>query len=371
MTPPFSDPPARILTLRFRLLGDIILTTPALRLLRDRFPNATIDYVAEPELAEVVRGLPSIDDVLSYDRVRIKKSVMGGPGLAFTRSIRGRSYDVAIDLHGGPRSALQTLASGARLRIGYSGPHGTFCYNSRIQRRPPGDRLHSVLQQIRLLAPLDIHPGERIPCVEMAEPGGKARDRAAKLVERAQESGSAGIAAIHVPSVNPFRNWGVETIAAVARGIVGLGLQPVFVGGSDGESVHRQVVSRIGVPSVSLLAHTTPLELRAIIASSRVFVGVDSGPMHVAATTATPIVAVFGPNVPETSGPWSDRVTIIQEAVDCRPCDQRRCVYGDYRCFGRLDPDRIVGAVEHWMKADLPPRPRDLPARLYGNAVSG
>ncbi|MBI2841146.1 MAG: glycosyltransferase family 9 protein [Acidobacteria bacterium] len=371
MTRAFSDPSARILALRFRLLGDIILTTPALRLLRDRFPNATIDYVAEPEFDEVLRGLPSIDEVVRYDRARIKNSVMGAAGIAFARSLRGRSYDVAIDLHGGPRSALQTLASGAPLRIGYSGPHGVFCYNSRIPRRPPGGRIHSVLQQLRLLAPLGIHPGQRIPCVEMAEPGGEAHERAERLVARARESGCEGIAAIHVPSANPFRNWGVERIAGVARGVAALGLRPVFVGGADGESVYRQMVSRIGVQAVSLLAQTTPLELRAVVARSRVFIGVDSGPMHVAATTPTPIVAVFGPNVPETSGPWTDRATIVQEAVDCRPCDQSRCVYGDYRCFGRLDSDRIVGAVERWVKADLSPRPRDLPASLYGNAVSG
>lgn len=341
-------------------------------MLRQRFSNARIEYVVEPAYREAVQGLASIDETLLYDRNRIKQSAFGTESLAFMRELRRRRYDVAIDFHGGPRSGLITRASGAPLRVGYTGLHGSMFYNRRTNRSLAGRRIHSVLQQIRLLEAIGICPEGRIPAVEMAEPGPAALVAAAGLLDSARRAGFAGIATIHVPPSNPFRNWGADRIARVADALSRSGCQPMFVGGPDGEAVLRQIQQSLTVPFVSLLGGTTALELKAVIAASRVFVGVDSGPMHVAATTGTPIVAVFGPNVPEISGPWTSRATIVQESLPCRPCDQRRCVFGDFRCFGRIGGDRVADAALRWLATDLSaPPPADLPADLYATHVSG
>ncbi|NOT24798.1 MAG: hypothetical protein HOP16_01735 [Acidobacteria bacterium] len=96
-------------------------------------------------------------------------------------------------------------------------------------------------------------------------------------------------------------------------------------------------------------------ELRSLAARAAVYIGGDSGPLHVAATTSVPIVALFGPTLAERSMPWRDS-RLFAEAVDggplpCRPCHQRTCVPGDFRCLTRIDPGRVVAAAERALKA--------------------
>ncbi|MEW6368577.1 MAG: glycosyltransferase family 9 protein [Acidobacteriota bacterium] len=361
----------RFLLLRFRLLGDVILTTPACRMLRAKYPDAQIDYVVEPPHREVVDGLPCLDRVHLYDRVQIKRSFTGIEGLRFVRRMRREHYDASIDFHGGPRSGLVTRAIASRVRVGYTGPHGRLFYNRRISRRVPGARIHSVLQQMRLLEPFGIGIPAMVPRLEMAPPPPAALERARALVESAGAAGFDGLASVHVPPASPFRCWGTEKIVRVASHVAARGLRPVLLGGRDSLDVGSTVIAALGGSADSLFGETTLSELHAVIAASRVFVGVDSGPMHVAATTATPIVAVFGPNVPEVSGPWTDRATIVEESLDCRPCNQRRCRHGDFRCFGRVDAARVVDAVDRWLADPPPPPSSGIPRDLYARGAPG
>jgi ADP-heptose:LPS heptosyltransferase len=95
-------------------------------------------------------------------------------------------------------------------------------------------------------------------------------------------------------------------------------------------------------------------ELRALVARSRLFVGGDTGPLHIAATTATPVVALFGPTLPERSAPWRDpsyaTASVAVDGLPCRPCDQRVCVPGDFRCLTMLRPDAVLAAAEGLLK---------------------
>jgi ADP-heptose:LPS heptosyltransferase len=95
-------------------------------------------------------------------------------------------------------------------------------------------------------------------------------------------------------------------------------------------------------------------ELRALVGRSRLFIGGDSGPLHIAATTATPVVAIYGPTLPARSTPWRDPRYVAEsvevEGLACRPCDQRICAPGDYRCLTTLKPHDVVAAAERALK---------------------
>jgi ADP-heptose:LPS heptosyltransferase len=95
-------------------------------------------------------------------------------------------------------------------------------------------------------------------------------------------------------------------------------------------------------------------ELRALVARSRLFVGGDTGPLHIAATTATPVVGVFGPTLPERSSPWRDpahpTAAVAVAGLPCRPCDQHECVPGDFRCLTTLRPEEVLAAAERLLK---------------------
>jgi len=162
---------------------------------------------------------------------------------------------------------------------------------------------------------------------------------------------------MHVSAGNPFRRWPQE---AFADTLVDLARRDparrflVTSGPSDAGAAQLIVDmarARLG-PAGAAITHGQfeVAELRALAARAAVYIGGDSGPLHIAATTQTPIVALFGPTLAERSMPWRDP-RWFAEAVDagplpCRPCHQRHCVPGDFRCLTRISPDRVVAAVE-------------------------
>ena len=146
----------RVLLTRLRLIGDVVFTTPLIRALRRRYPDARIDYVVEPHAAPVVAGNPHLDEL-------IVASPPAAPGrlladLVLAGRLRRRGYDLAIDLHGGPRSALLSRASGAGRRIGYRIPGRWWAYTDHVARSRELRPRHSVVNQWDLLVPLGFGP---------------------------------------------------------------------------------------------------------------------------------------------------------------------------------------------------------------------
>jgi predicted lipopolysaccharide heptosyltransferase III len=345
----------KILLVRLRLIGDVVFTTPIIRALRRRYPNAHLAYVVEPSAAPILHRNPHLDEVIVAPRRRGARRLLDDLTLA-TRLRRGR-FDVALDLHGGPRAAWLTRASGAPMRIGYQMTGRSWIYTHSVRRSPDLFPRHSVVNQWDLLAPLGIDActPERDP-VEMAEDTTIVA-RVASRLEAAGLRGDDRLVVVHVSAGNEFRRWPEESfstlIAALAqhdprRRII------VASGPSDAEAARRVTDSaraRIATPdALPPLLDWDLGELRALIARAAVYIGGDSGPLHLASTTRTPIVALLGPTLPERSRPWRDR-QLPAETVDagplpCRPCDQRRCIPGDFRCLTRISPEQVLAAVE-------------------------
>ncbi|MGH9373719.1 MAG: glycosyltransferase family 9 protein, partial [Vicinamibacterales bacterium] len=164
---------------------------------------------------------------------------------------------------------------------------------------------------------------------------------------------------VHVSANNPFRRWPepafMELVAGLARGASNRRLV-LSSGPSDRHAARRIAAGAralLGEPSAARVLDFGEFdlaELRALIGRSRLFVGGDTGPLHVAATTATPVVAIYGPTLPVRSTPWRNPDVITEsvevEGLPCRPCDQRVCAPGDYRCLTRLRPEDVLAAAE-------------------------
>jgi lipopolysaccharide heptosyltransferase II len=345
----------KILLVRLRLVGDVAFTTPLLRALRRRYPDARLSYVVEPRAELVVRGNPHLSDIIvaakGHGLARLRDDV------ALGRRLRRERFDLAIDLHGGPRSAWLTWASGAPMRIGYSITGRSWMYTHVVPRAADLTPRHSVRNQWDLLAPLGV--GEADPSadpMEMAENPAAA----ASVVRRLREAGVADhpIVVIHVSAGNPFRRWPpesfVELTSALARRdpgrriILTSGPSQADAAGNIGAAARRALG-----PLAAAVPETGEwdlAELRALVSRAAVYIGGDSGPMHVAATTTTPIVALFGPTLADRSLPWRDRQWFAEaievEGLACRPCHQRTCVPGDFRCLTGITPDRVAAAAE-------------------------
>ncbi len=356
----------RILLVRLRLIGDVVLTTPVLRGLRRRFPAAHLTYVAEPLAAPVVEGNPHLDDVVVVPLTRGLARLRGD--LALGARLRRARYDIAIDLHGGPRSAWLTWASRAPMRIGYTVAGRSWMYTHLVPRAAELVPRHSVENQWDLLGPLGIGPcTPAMDGLEMPDdPAARAR-----VTERLRAAGIAAehrLVVMHVSAGNPFRRWPQEAWASL---IVGLSRQDPrrrFVlssGPSDqaaAGAIRAAARQQLGPATEALpdLGDVDLPELRALIASAAVYIGGDTGPSHVAATTATPIVELLGPTLAERSRPWRDprwySETVDVGPLPCRPCHQRVCAPGDFRCLRDIGPDRVLAAAERALAAGPQPR---------------
>ena len=359
----------KILLVRLRLIGDVVFTTPILRALRLRYPDAHISYLVERLAEPVVRDNPHLSAVILAERrpglARLRDDV------ALARRLRRERFDLVIDLHGGPRAGWLTLATGAPMRIGYTIPGRAWMYTHVVQRAPDLTPRHSVVNQWDLLAPLGIgacHPA-REP-VEMAI-SAEAEARVARRLARHGITASHALVVVHVSAGNPFRRWPAESFAtmiaelarhhperrfmvvsgpsdAVAARAVADAAQHALGPAEAGHSTSRSV--RLQADRAVVHGEFGVDELRALAGRAAVYIGGDSGPLHIAATTTTPIVALFGPTLAERSMPWRDRhwfaEAIEPGALPCRPCHQRHCVPGDFRCLTGITPDRVVAAAE-------------------------
>ena len=334
----------------------MVFTTPAIGAVRRRFPTAHITYLVEAPAAPVVRHHPGLNEVMVVARPR---------GLARLRydlrlagRLRAERYDLVIDFHGGPRSGFLTWASGARQRIGYALPGRQLSYTTRVPwSRSLVPPRHSVLNQWDLIAPLGIEPptGATDPVVMPIDPVA-----AAGVTARLAAAGvpaSAAIIVLHVSAGNPFRRWPTASFATVAAQLALTAHNRRIIitsGPSEAEAARSVAVQAraIAGPAADRILRTGEFdlsELRALVGRAALYIGGDSGPLHIAATTATPVVALFGPTLPERSLPWRaaaiGSIGVDAGPLPCRPCHQRHCVPGDFRCLTAISPTMVLDAA--------------------------
>jgi predicted lipopolysaccharide heptosyltransferase III len=355
--------PRKILLIRLRLIGDVVFTTPAVAAIRRQFPGASITYLVERAAESVVRHNPNIDTLLVLERPRGLARVVYDISLA--RRLRREQFDVVIDFHGGPRSAALTRATNAAIRIGYQLPWRRWAYTTAIPwTRSLVPPRHSVENQWDLLSPLGINlPARGTPHVEMPLDTDAVHSVERRLAA-AGVPGDAALVVIHVSAGNPFRRWPADHFARVASALATADRRrriiitsgPSEQRASDAVAASAQTLAEDAAGAILRCGEFDLSELRALVDRAALYIGGDSGPLHIAATSGVPIVALFGPTLPERSMPWrtgrGEAIAVDAGPLDCRPCHQRLCVPGDFRCLTRLDPSRVIEAAETLLRGE-------------------
>src|SRR5882672_7038049 len=293
----------RILVVRLRLIGDVVLTTPLLRALKRKYPDAQLTYLVEPAAAPVVRGNPNLANVVLVPKRRGLARVRDDMSMA--RRLRRERFDVAIDLHGGPRAAWFTWASGAPMRIGYAIAGRAWMYTHVIDRPRDEAPRASVVNQWDLLAPLDIgRPDPARDPLEMVEDAQAAASVERRLRE-ARITGAHPVIVVHVSAGNPFRRWPRESFEAL---VIALARRDpsrriILTSGPSDASATKAIAdgarAALGASAAAVpeIGEFDLAELRALVGRAAVYIGGDSGPLHIAGTTTTPIVALLGPTL--------------------------------------------------------------------------
>ncbi len=354
----------KILLIRLRLIGDVVCTTPFVAALKQALPASRLTYLVEQDAAPIVTGNPHLSEVMVVPRARGLSRVLDDLRLA-TR-LRARRFDVVFDLHGGPRSSWLAWATGAKQRIGYDIQGRSWHYTQTVHRPRGLQPRHSVANQWELLTALPGWTGDaadpaRYPA-EMALDPGIDRTIAARLTAAGINSTSQSqrdVIVIHVSAGNPFRRWPESAFAELTAGLAAVDERRRIIltsGPSDRTAAERiaQAARRdLGAARAAQVLDFGDVnlpELRALVERSALYIGGDSGPLHVASTTSTPIVGIYGPTLSVRSKPWRDQALSTEsveiDGLPCRPCDQRVCAPGDFRCLTRIEAAAVLAAAE-------------------------
>ncbi len=313
------------------------MTTPAISVLRKGFPQSSISYIAEKPYQELVEGNPNLSRVFA-----INKNQNLGDFLRLIREIRKERYDAVLDFHGGPRASLLTLFSRAQLKIGYRTKYKSFIYDIKIPRSRKNAFFHSAENHINLVKALGVNV-DRLPPLLLPQPRKEEVERVKRLrKENSLETSKAVV--IHISAGNKFRDWGVDNLVELANLLGHVhGVKTVLIGSEEDRRAEEEILKKSQFP-LSLVGKLSLMELKEVISLSALFVGPDSGPMHIAASTSTPIVAYFGPTLPAHFAPWQARVHLIEKEFECRPCRQKSCLYRDFRCLRSITPEEVFKA---------------------------
>ena len=274
---------------------------------------------------------------------------------------------LAIDLHGGPRSALADLGTRAPVRVGYDVPGRTWMY-THVAHRPRVLRpRHSVENQWDLLAAVDPRASGRARSGDRPRRddgrSGRARLGRASGWRASGCPDDAHVIVLHVSAGNPFRRWPEASFAALASRLAtgGAGRWVLVTGGPSDREAAARVLSRRAAAPVATAGRILDgegwslAELRALMDRAALFVGGDSGPLHVAATSDVPVVGLYGPTLAERSAPWRaarlPTASVDAGSLPCRPCDQRVCAPGDFRCLTGISAGRVLEAAEQLLES--------------------
>src|SRR5579872_5930222 len=309
----------RILIIRLSAMGDILHALPAVTALRKALPQAYIGWVIEERWADLVRagsmhasgmprgpGMPLLDRVHYVDTMKWRKSPLSGETrrevLSLRRELRAANYDVALDLQGSMRSGIIARASGAKLRIGAEEPRervARWFYNKTV----PTPGVHVVDQALETASAAVTWQLSPQPALLPVEPEAERWSE-----EQVRGKGKCII-------VNPGAGWGAKCWPADRFGTVAAALADegwhVFVNaGPQEHELGKQVVAAAG--GKATLLTPTVAQLISIMRKTSLFIGGDTGPMHLAAALRKPVVGIFGPTDPRRNGPFGTRKIILR-----------------------------------------------------------
>ncbi len=319
----------RILCIKPRGIGDIVLSTIVLDSLAAAFPGTEIDYLTEAFAADAVRDLPQVHGVITTGRGESIFSVI--------RKVRRRRYDLVLDLWSNPRSAQITFLSGARFRTGFAYRGRRYAYNlpGTAER---GDH-HSAEHNLELLAPLGVPVVSRR--IHYAVLPDEAQHARAWCAERSGGKPVVGLV--------PSGGWASKRCPPSTWIAIGEALRrrydPWFLvlWGPGDEADAAAIVSGLGA---ALAPPTTVRAMAAFLGTCALVVANDSGPMHIAAALGVPTIGLFGPTDPSHHGPYGPRgAVVIKRDLHCIICDKLTCPYG-HECMLQLPVDDLLARVE-------------------------
>ncbi|MFT5050523.1 MAG: lipopolysaccharide heptosyltransferase II [Chlamydiales bacterium] len=324
--------PRSICIVKLGAIGDVVNSLPFVCRLRAGFPAARITWAIAPLAHQLVSGHDAVDEFLVID-VKCRSTLLGK-----ARELRRARFDLVIDLQRILKSGLITRVTGAPRRLGFDRARckelSWLLTNDRIPpRSDPGVTVEQYLEFADHLGLPQCEPEWRLP--------------------RDDWAGDAPRVCLNIGASKPANQWPVAHWAELAQGLAQdiPASRIALTGGPQDRALADEILRDGPHGMLDTVGMLSLRESAGLIAASSVFVGGDTGPMHMAVAVGTPLVALFGAADPERTGPFRSPQSVIYEPAECSPCRQRSCTVAGHPCMTGIGPQRVLEAVRSRARA--------------------
>lgn len=382
----------KILVIKLRHIGDVLLAVPVFRALKETFPDAHISALVNSGTEDVLRGNPMIDEIISFDRNIKNLSLLKRyfSEIGFLGHFITKGFNMAVDLTGGDRAAVIAIASGAKYRLGWKSKKGfigkRYAYTHLSE--PDGNK-HTVLQNMEVISRFGIDTKDLSIDFHIPE-----ADRVfiENILKGRNIKGGDTVVHVHPTSRWLFKCWEDEYMAEIITWLLGQGIKVIVTSSPDKKEMEKakKILSLVAVGDspdstaspvnpgqsphgsrlIDLCGKTTIKQLGAVSGASDLFFGVDSAPMHIAAAVSTPVIALFGPSGAFNWGPWDNKIsdsmnpyqkrngvqafgmhTVMQRDWECIPCGKDGCKGTKIsRCLTDISPEDVKNIIVEKLK---------------------
>jgi lipopolysaccharide heptosyltransferase I len=322
----------RILIVKLSSIGDVVHTLPVLSALRKKYPESYIAWVVKKKAADIIIDHPHLNEIILYEGIR-----------KTAQRLRSLKFDLVIDLQGLFRSGLLTFLSGSKTRLGFSRANSReLSYLFLNQRVTPGEEdRHVIDKNLSLLRPLGIDTKEKEFIIPVFN---ENREYIAHFLKGEGIVPSDSLVALNPGASWPSKLWPEEKWAELADCLIEkLRTKIIFLWGPGEKEVVDRIVAKMkNKPIIS--CKTNLKELTCLISECKLFVGGETGPLHIACALNIPSVALIGPTDSIRNGPYGEGHMVIEKDLPCRGCWRHECKRLD--CMRLITVDEVFSAIE-------------------------
>ena len=334
----------KILIVRLDRIGDVVLSTPVIKALRDAYPDGRIAMMVGPCAREIVEGNPYLDEVIIYDKDRLQRGIAGN--YKFIRELKKKKFDIAIVLHPTNRTHMVLMLAGIPERIGYDKKAGFFL-TKRIPHTKQFGMKHEIDYSLDILRYIGVKPSVR----ELYMPINSVSERKIEAILR--ENGvkdSDTIIAVNPSASCASKRWRVENFAKVANRLAGkYGARIVIISGSADKDLGDKLAALITAGCINLSGRTGIGDVASLLKRARLFISNDSGPVHIGCAVGVSVIAIFGRSdrglSPKRWGPSGKHDLVLHKSAGCEICYAHNCKSA-FKCLDLITPEEVFAAAE-------------------------
>jgi heptosyltransferase-2 len=332
----------RILVRGVNWVGDTVLSFPTVQRLKSLFPKSHLAILIPRYLVDLWKTCPDVDEIIPFQKRRGMGSLWEDFNLS--RSLKERDFDLTLILPRSFRSAFHIYLARIPIRMGYQDEGRSFFLTHGIRRTKEILHVHRVHYYQKLLEPLGKIENPSSPRIYLREEDRRWADQVLK--DLGVQNGKPLIGMNPGATYGLAKCWYPDRFGKLGKRLAEKWSGRILLFGKEEERpIIHEIQRHLGARGIDLSGKTSLLQLAALLERSHLLVTNDTGTMHMAAAVGTPVVALFGPTDPITTGPWGDGHVVVKRDVPCSPCWKRICPT-DHRCMELITVDEVEEVVD-------------------------